>query len=316
MKTSANFNMALPEGADSVLVDVLTDALTKLDTGARVVAGTGVNVTTNATTKVQTVAVAPQTTLNVATTTNAPSSKAVADYVTGIMSGVGSYQGQFDYYGTLAQIRATTDTNKTGIYLNAGVVYKITRTTGAWPAAGTVHTSQVSGDTYDIVNLLDKPATGGGYESGSMRYVREATVANSYFAITGGSKAVKSVTASAPLVVNSTDPFNPALSLTFGAVGSGNTTMPVTGAAVNTAVSAKQNTLSGTSGSAVLFTGTAGSVTSRAISSVPTASSTSLITSGGVYSALQTLESENWTISFAATQPTAIAGEKILWLSV
>ena len=317
MKTSTNFGLQLPEKADDVLVDVLSNAFTKLDTGARVSAGAGVSVATNNTTKVQTIAIAPETILNTATNNVAPSSKAVADYVQGLIASTGAYRGQFTYYGTLAQIKAQTANNVSGVYLNAGVVYTISKTTGSWPTAGTVLPNQVSGDTFDIVGLLDYPATGGGFDSGSLRYVKDAVVANSTFVVTGAAKAVKSITSnSTGLTVNNTDPFNPVLGMAFGTVGSGNTTQPVTGASVNEVTESKQNKLTGTSGNAVLFGASSGQVASRAVVSVAVKDSNALITSGGAYNTKLSLENEAFVVSFASTQPTPLAGEKILWLAV
>jgi hypothetical protein len=116
--------------------------------------------------------------------------------------------------------------------------------------------------------------------------------------------------------VNNTDPFNPKIAINFGTVGSGNTTQAVTGAAVQTGLDGKQNKLAGTAGNVLLYTSTAGQLASKGVDAVPTEASSNLITSGAVHDALETLEGEDWVVSFAATQPTALPGEKILWLHV
>lgn len=316
MKTSSNLGLSLPESNDDVLVDVLSNALIAVDTAIKPVAGAGIGVTVNPSTKVPTIAHLPEQTLNSSTTVNSPSSKAVADFVAAQVSGSGTYRGQYDFYGTLAQIRAQPAVSgKSGVYLNAGVVTIITATT-VWPTNGTAAPSQVSGDTYDIKGILDSPATGGGFESGSLRYVKKTPVSDSTFAVTGVSAAVKTVVAGAGIAVSNTDPFNPVVSLPLSNIGTGNTTQAVSGAVINTALNAKQNTLVGTADSAVLYGNTSGAVKSRGITETIVSTTNSLVTEKAVYNALQTLEGENWTVSFASTQPTAIPGEKILWLKV
>lgn len=316
MKTSNNLGMQLPEGTDDVLIDVLTDALNKVDTAVKPVAGNGISISINATSKVPTVTHTPEQSLNASLTTNSPSSKAVADFVAAQVSGSGTYRGQYDLYGTLAQIKAQTPVaGKTGVYLSGGQVYIIT-STASWPANGVIGGSQVSGDTYDIKGILDAPATGGGFESGSIRYVKRTPVTDSTFAVTGVSSAVKTVSAGSGISVNSADPFNPVVSLPLGEIGTGNTTNAVSGSVINTALDTKQARLVGSSDTAVLYGATAGAVKSRSIVNAITGETNSLVTEKAVSDALETLEGEKWVVSFASTQPTAIAGEKILWLKV
>lgn len=316
MRETPFLGMQVPEGTDDVSVEVLGAALDKIDTGMEIVAGNGISVTKNAVSKKQSLSVVPFVNVNAESNTEFPSSAAVAAYVQEFVEGGGTYQGQYDFYGTMAQIKAQAgSTNATGVYLDDNNVYIITRTGSTWAAAGTLHTSQVSGDSYDIKALLEVPATGGGFESGQLRLVIDGTTKS--FVVTGASKAVRSVTATGTgVAVNNTDPFNPVVSLAFGAVSSGNTAQPVSGASVQTALDGKQNKLAGTSGNVLTYSATAGQLTSKGVDSVPVEGSTNLITSGAVHDALETLEGDDWVVSFAATQPTAIPGEKILWLHV
>jgi hypothetical protein len=166
--------MQVPEGTDDVSVADLGAALDRVDTAIQLTAGSGVAVSKDAITKKQTIVITPFTTLNAVSNVEFPSSAAVAAYVEAQVSGSGTYQGQFDYFGTMAQIKARTVTgNATGIYLDTATnnVFIITCTGGVWQAAGVEYGSQVSGDSYDIRNLIEYPATGGGYESGQIRLV-------------------------------------------------------------------------------------------------------------------------------------------------
>ena len=319
MRETPFLGVQVPEGTDDVSVAVLGAALDRVDTAIQITTGSGVAVSKDAVTKKQTIVITPFTTLNAVSEVEFPSSAAVAAYVEAKVDGSGTYQGQYDYFGTMAQIKLEEPVSgaATGIYLDIATsnVYIITCTGGTWQAVGVEYGSQVSGDSYDIRNLIDYPATGGGYESGQIRLVIDG--ATKEFIVTGASKAVRSVSnTNTSVVVNNTDPFNPTIAVNFGTVGSGNTTQAVTGASVQTGLDGKQNKLSGTAGNVLLYTSTAGQLASKGVDAVPTEASVNLITSGAVHDALETLEGEDWVVSFAATQPTALPGEKILWLHV
>ena len=314
MRQTPFLDMGVPQNVDDVLVDVLGSAFDVVDTAIQLNAGSGISVTQDSTTKRQTVNVSPFTNINAESNTEFPSSAAVASFVQAQVSGSGTYQGQFGYFGTKIQIQSQTppdSTFYTGVYLESNKVYTMTYSAGAW-GAGVLAPSQTSGDSYDIRALLDFPATGGGFESGQIRLVVQSGVAE--FVVTGASKAVRGVSASVPATVDNTDPFNPIIGVTLGAVSSGNTTTPVSGAAVQSGLNTKQNSLSGTAGNVVVFGNTAGAVQSRPISSVPTDGSNAVITSGAVYAAGLTLEGSEWAISFSETEPVPVPGEKILWL--
>jgi hypothetical protein len=318
MRNTSNLSIPVPQQSDDVLVDVLSHAFDLVDSYLALTEGSCITITRDATTNTQTVALAPKAALVSTSLTDAPSSQAVADFVQDKITASGTYQGQFGYYGTLAQIKTMTPASdataaqKTGVYINNGKVFTIVYGT-SWPSAGTEYGSQVAGDSYDIINLIDYPATGGGYEAGQLRLIVTGTVGS--FVVTGASKAVKSIGVTGNfLTLDETDPFVPKLSVSFGTVAAATTTKAVTGADVFTAVESKQNKLSGNAGSVVEFGGSAGTVTSRAISTVPTQNSSALITSGAVYDSLLTLEDEEYVVSFASTQPAGVAGEKILWI--
>lgn len=315
MRTSRNLGINIPEGPDDVLVDVLGEAIEAIDEANVIHAGSGTAVDVSADGREQTVRAVPFQSVNAESADEFPSSSAVAAFVAAQVSGSGTYQGQYDYYGSLAQIRAVADAGEgvDGLYLEGGTVYVIAFSGGAWPASGTVAASQVSGDSYDVRNLLDYPATGGGYETGQVRLVRADGDAE--FVVTGASKAVRSVTAKGEGVsVDNSDPFNPKVGAVFGTVSAANDGKPVSGKAVADEVAKKQNLLAGTENTAVLFGSSAGAVRSRAITTTVAEGSGALVTSGGVADAMLTLEGEAWIVSFASERPAALPNEKILWL--